>query len=60
MLSRQKRLVLDHVGVGVGQEAAMLLKMLIMGSNIMQDGDCTHVSWLFISPDSPVSGHLCA
>lgn len=60
VLCRQKRLVLDHVGVGVGREATTLLKILIMVSNVMQDGDCAHLLLLFVSPDFPVSGHFHA
>lgn len=31
-----------------------------MVSNVMQDGDCAHLLLLFVSPDSPVSGHFHA
>lgn len=47
---RRKRLVLDHIGLG--QEAATLMKTLIVGFKIIQDEGCT---LLFFSPDSFVS-----
>lgn len=50
VLYRQKRLVLDRIGVG--QEAATLMKMLIVGFKVIQDEGCM---LLFISPDSFVS-----
>lgn len=55
VLCGQKRLVLDHIGAGVGREAITLMKILIVGSNVMQDGGCTQLSLLF-SPDFFVSG----